>query len=775
MANQFYNEEGKAIDRTSKNESDKYANGGSLSVGEENENRDATNDERGDFYGTEGMLAAIVDERVEGSFTSLNQAADWAHSDKFAKGYRTDLGAFMNFKTNIAVKDLGQLMTDRMQSSMSKENVNKYGYVGLAYTSNVNPNRSYTSGANPSDLYIVELPEGVDGSDLSYSDNIYNMIGKTNGLKTPITRDSLLNSVTKNSFKNGLRLGEAKVLNPDFQFNELDDVRSDIREYELGRLYGERIYDYNLPILYLNPGTVKINTSLISDLNSFQHGNKIGSYLKDGNGIGGGIFNVAFNIINGLKTGVNWVLSKGMWYDFEYNFKQYSNYVNEMLIELAMWMGLFDNNTFTHAIGDKINKLTTLFSNSAEGSASEYFNNFDNSDIGEVDSAELNEDGTTAFNGYIGGQERLSVHYILPSLYSNVNKSEDGKKATSTILSGKDDKSFNVDLTRMTIPYALSKSISVSENFNNTVDTHPIMTELNSMYETSNEVKMRGSWGALKNATDAASNTNMLSKIVNKDFSGIMGDVASGAFSAVKSSLGGLGSLFGVSGALFNSEAGMIIKGEGRFMMPKVWSDSTYSRNYSINMKFRSPYGDRVSIFENTFIPLLFLIGLTSPRQAGFSSYTTPYYVKAYSKGLISCELGMISSLSITRGEDRNDRTIEGFFRTISVSLTIEDVMPTMSMSMSAGVFAPLKSTNVGLKNYLTGLAGIDFIEREAFAHKLDVVPKLLSSKTAGLGTSVMAAFLNKTPGGKRLSYIATGAGLVKNDYDTANMFHSSY
>ena len=330
-------------------------------------------------------------------------------------------------------------------------------------------------------------------------------------------------------------------------------------------------------------------------------------------------------------------------------------------------------------------------------------------------------------------------------------------------------------MTRMTIPYALSKSISVSENFNNSIDTHPIMTELNSMYETSNEVKMKGSWGMLKNASEAASNTNILNKIMNKDFSGIMGDVASGALSAVQSSLGGLGSLFGASGALFNSEAGMIIKGEGRFMMPKVWSDSSYSRNYSINMKFRSPYGDRVSIFENTFIPLLFLIGLTSPRQAGFSSYTTPYYVKAYSKGLISCELGMISSLSITRGEDRNDRTIEGFFRTISVSLTIEDVMPTMSMSMSAGVFAPLKSTNVGLKNYLTGLAGIDFIEREAFAHKLDVIPKLLSSKTAGLRTSIRAAFLNNTPGGKRLSYIATSAGFAKNDYDSANMFHSSY
>ena len=428
MANQFYNEEGKAIDDTSINKSDIYP--GNSFVGKENGNRDTTNVNRGDFYGKEGMLAAIVDERVEGSFTSFNQAVDWAHSDKFAKGYRTDFGAFMNFKTNIAVKDLGQLMTDRMQSSMSKENVNKYGYVGLAYTSNVNPNRSYKSVANPSDLYVVELPEGVDGSDLSYSDNIYNMIGKTNGIKTPITRDSLLNNVTKNSFKNGLRLGEAKVLNPDFQFNELDDVRSDIREYELGRLYGERIYDYNLPILYLNPGTVKINTSLISDLNSFTKGNEIGSYLKDGKGIGGGIFNVAFNIINGLKTGVNWVLSKGMWYDFEYNFKQYSNYVNEMLIELAMWMGLFDNNTFTHAIGDKINKLTTLFKNNAEGASTDYFKSFDNVDIGEVDSAELNEDGTTAFNGYIGGQERLSVHYILPSLYSNMNKSEGNTKMT---------------------------------------------------------------------------------------------------------------------------------------------------------------------------------------------------------------------------------------------------------------------------------------------------------------------------------------------------------
>lgn len=775
MANQFYNENAKAIDITSKYASDKYAAGYST-VGGENDNRDTTNYDRKDYHDSEGLIAAIVDERIEGTISSMNQAADWAHSDKFAKGYRTDLGAFMNFKTNIAMKDLGQLMTDRMQKSMSKENISNYGYVGLAYTSrsedtNLKKSGNYETKSDPSDLYITNSTENIDINSINDTD-----LGNYNGgNKKPLKYDDIISAALSNSRSYGIRMGQAKVLNPDFQFNELDDVRSDIREYNLGRLYAERIYDYNLPILFITPGTVKVNTKLISDLNSFksEHRDKIGSYLKDGSAIPAGLFNAAFNIVNGFKTGVDWVLSKGMWYDFDLNFRQYSNYINEMLIELALWMGLYDeDSTITHISQEKVNNVISKFK--AEIEAKEYFDSLDEK-VSASSNENLMEDGTSVWGGYVGGCENgnLNIHYILPTLYSKVTT--EAPKNQPTTIAGKDEKKWSLDLTRMIIPFALSKSISVSESFTNSVDTHPVSSELNGMYESSNDIKLKGQWGLLQNATDAASNQNILSILTSGDGKAIAGAIGNGILDFAKSSFGNIATVFGASGALANAEAGMVIKGEGRFQLPKIWSDSSYSRNYSINMKFRSPYGDRISIFENTFVPLLFLIGLTSPRQAGFSSYTSPFYIKAFSKGLISCEMGMITSLSINRGEDRNDRTIEGFFRTISVNLTIEDVMPTMSMSMSSGIFAALKSTNTGLKNYLTGLANIDFIEREAFSHNLNSITKKLGSITKGFGTSVRAAFLNNVPGGKRIAYIATKLGAVKNEYDTANMFHSSY
>ena len=777
MANQFYNENSKAIDITSKYESDKYAAGHST-VGHENNNRDAINYDRKDYYGKEGMEAAIVDERIEGTISSMNQAVDWAHSDKFAKGYRTDFGAFMNFKTDIAMKDLGQLMTDRMQKSMSKENINDYGYVGLAYTSRSTNNDLKKSGeyetkSDPSDLYVTK-DSTTDARDDIYDSDLGNYNG---GNKKPLIYDDITSVALSNSRSYGIRIGQAKVLNPDFQFNELDDVRSDIREYNIGRLYGERIYDYNLPILFITPGTVKVNTKLISDLNSFKGRDTIGKYLKDGGQIPARIFNAAFNIVNGFKTGVDWVLSKGMWYDFDLNFKQYSNYINEMLIELALWMGLYDeDSTLTHIAQDKVNSAIKKFSAEAsKNNAEAYFNSLNAKTTSASSNEYLMDDGTSVWGGYAGGCENgnLNINYILPTLYSKVTI--EAPKNPPTDISGTDEKKWDLDLTRMIIPFALSKSISVSETFSNSVDTHPVSTELNGMYESTNDIKLKGQWGTLRNATEAASGKNLLGLIADKDTDGLMKAVTSGVEDFIKSSFGSVATVFGASGALANADAGMIIKGEGRFQLPKIWNDSSYSRNYSINMKFRSPYGDRISIFENTFIPLLFLIGLTSPRQAGFSAYTSPFYIKAFSKGLISCEMGMITSLSINRGEDRNDRTIEGFFRTISVNLTIEDVMPTMSMSMSSGIFAALKSTNTGLKNYLTGLANIDFIEREALSHGLNSITKKMSSVTKGFGTSVRAAFLNNTPGGKRLAYIASKVGAVKNDYEVANMFHSSY
>ena len=164
--------------------------------------------------------------------------------------------------------------------------------------------------------------------------------------------------------------------------------------------------------------------------------------------------------------------------------------------------------------------------------------------------------------------------------------------------------------------------------------------------------------------------------------------------------------------------------------------DKSKDRSYNISFKFRSPYGHRLSIFENTLVPLMFLIAMTAPRAVGISSYTNPFYVKAFSKGLFSCDMGIITSLSISRGEDKNDRTFEGFFRTVSVSVSIKDVLPSLQMGLDAGMWALNKAANNSMISYMCNLAGVDFVERANLAKDTDRIVQNLRTSINDIGTN---------------------------------------
>jgi len=150
-----------------------------------------------------------------------------------------------------------------------------------------------------------------------------------------------------------------------------------------------------------------------------------------------------------------------------------------------------------------------------------------------------------------------------------------------------------------------------------------------------------------------------------------------------------------------------------------VWSDSTFERGYNLTFKLFSPYGDRLSIFENIYIPFIMLLAMALPKQIGTASYITPFFIRAFAKGLFSCELGIITSLSVSKGEDMNDRTFEGYPRSMTVSLNIKDLTPKLSLSLDGGVFGVISAKNVGFKEYLFNLANIDLSDRIALLPKL--------------------------------------------------------
>ena len=125
----------------------------------------------------------------------------------------------------------------------------------------------------------------------------------------------------------------------------------------------------------------------------------------------------------------------------------------------------------------------------------------------------------------------------------------------------------------------------------------------------------------------------------------------------------------------------------GKIVFPKIWSDSSFDRSYQLDFKFRSPDHDSLSIFLNVLKPYCKLLALTLPRALPNNDpnlYRSPFLVKAACKGLFSIDMGIISSMSVTKGAQCcwND---DGLPTQIDVSISIDDLYSSMHLNGYAG------------------------------------------------------------------------------------------
>lgn len=147
------------------------------------------------------------------------------------------------------------------------------------------------------------------------------------------------------------------------------------------------------------------------------------------------------------------------------------------------------------------------------------------------------------------------------------------------------------------------------------------------------------------------------------------------------------------------------IKVGGQLVFPEIWNDSDFGRSYDITIKLRTPNGDNFSWFMDIAVPLMHLLAFVLPRQLGYNGIQSPYLVRAFYRGQFNVSMGIISSMSISRG-DKCKWNLQGLPLDVDVSLTIKDLYQSLSMSPSDDFIGLGK--NVDQIDYLANLCGIN-------------------------------------------------------------------
>ena len=174
---------------------------------------------------------------------------------------------------------------------------------------------------------------------------------------------------------------------------------------------------------------------------------------------------------------------------------------------------------------------------------------------------------------------------------------------------------------------------------------------------------------------------------------------------------GGIGSasnaLGGYLGFLTDSNPASVILNGAQYMFPEIWSDSTFSKDYTLAFNFHAPYGDPLTIFRKVYFPLLSLLAMTLPRQRGVLDYLAPFLVRVDVPGMFRINCGVITSLTIKKGGDDNLWTSYGLPIQINVNVSVKDLYPNMMISKS---FKEM-GVNITFADYLDNMANLQMNE----------------------------------------------------------------
>ena len=182
-------------------------------------------------------------------------------------------------------------------------------------------------------------------------------------------------------------------------------------------------------------------------------------------------------------------------------------------------------------------------------------------------------------------------------------------------------------------------------------------------------------------------------------------DFTSGAMQSLSDHLSG-NALTGVLGRIL-SLSGNVVRGDN-VIFPQVYQNSDYSKSYNVTVHLKSPYGNKLAYYLDICVPLMHLLALGIPRQSSANTYSSPFLVKAYVEGVFTCNMGLVTNMSITRGANDSSMTIDGLPTEVDVNFTLQDLYCELTMTPQSSPL--LFINNTSLIEYLAVTCGISLI-----------------------------------------------------------------
>lgn len=171
------------------------------------------------------------------------------------------------------------------------------------------------------------------------------------------------------------------------------------------------------------------------------------------------------------------------------------------------------------------------------------------------------------------------------------------------------------------------------------------------------------------------------------------------------------------------STSNQLIAG-GNFLVPDIWNDSDYGKNYSFTVNLSTPYGNKMSYYLNIMVPLMHILAMALPTQVGANAYTSPNLIRAFSPGWFSCDLGIIDSISIDKGGSGDAWSSSGFPTEMKVSISIRDLYSNLALPEKYSITDFF--TNDNLMHYLMVNCGLDITDQN-FSTAMNLLTNLFA------------------------------------------------
>lgn len=186
---------------------------------------------------------------------------------------------------------------------------------------------------------------------------------------------------------------------------------------------------------------------------------------------------------------------------------------------------------------------------------------------------------------------------------------------------------------------------------------------------------------------------------------GPVGAMLGGIINSARDFVSTVGEGFGISGIA-------ALAGSAFVDIPKQWESSTFSApTMSYTLELRSPYGNKLSRFNNLYVPLAMILAGALPLSTGPQSYTSPFLCNLFSKGRAQTRLGIIESLSVRRGVGNMGWSPTGECLGIDITFTVMDLSSIMHMPITSEPWInPLRglmAEDSAFNDYLAVLGGL--------------------------------------------------------------------